>query len=189
MVFMKASEAAAKSEPKAQGRAGRLAPDPALVGPDMPQCKRIIIADDVEFAYCASPIVKLHAENRPFANTVSAIGQRSIDINGVPYLASLVVAPEGAVQAWPVSSSAELTEAHFEALAQGQPELVVLGTGSKQRFVHPRLVAALAAKRIGLETMDTPAACRTYNILMSEGRKVIGAFILETYSQSTQGTV
>ncbi|MFM2399025.1 MAG: hypothetical protein RL341_1182 [Pseudomonadota bacterium] len=155
----------------------------------MSQCKTIIIGVDVVFANCASPIVKLHAETRPFANTVSAIGQSSIDINGVPYSASLVVAPEGDVHTWPVARWEDLTEAHFEALAQSQPELVVLGTGAKQRFVHPRLTAALAAKRIGLEIMDTAAACRTYNILMSEGRKVIGAFILETYIQAKQGTV
>jgi uncharacterized protein len=135
------------------------------------------------------PRMKLHAESRPFANTVSAIGQSSIDINGVPYAASIVVAPEGPVQDWPVAAVEHLTEAHFEQLSHSQPELVVLGTGLKQRFVHPRLAAALAAKRIGLETMDTPAACRTYNVLMAEGRKVIGAFILETYSQAKQGAV
>jgi uncharacterized protein len=133
--------------------------------------------------------VKLHAESRPFANTVSAIGQHSIDINGVAYAASVVVAPEGPVQEWPVIAVEELTEAHFEQLSHSKPELVVLGTGAKQQFVHPRLTAALAAKRIGLETMDTPAACRTYNVLMAEGRKVIGAFILQTPSQATQGAV
>jgi uncharacterized protein len=143
----------------------------------------------VVFADCAHKIVKLHAENRPFANTVSAIGQSSIDINGVPYAASVVVAPEGPVQQWLVTAVEELTEAHFEQLSHSQPELVVLGTGAKQQFVHPRLTAVLAAKRIGLETMDTPAACRTYNVLMAEGRKVIGAFILKPLSQAKQGAV
>jgi uncharacterized protein len=130
--------------------------------------------------------LKLHAENRPFANTVSAIGQHSIDINGVAYAASVVVAPEGPVQQWPVAAVEELTSLHFEQLSQSRPELVVLGTGIKQRFVHPQLAAVLATRRIGLEMMDTPAACRTYNVLMAEGRKVIGAFILQPPSHTTQ---
>ena len=57
--------------------------------------------------------------------------------------------------------------------------MVILGTGPRQRFVHPRLIAALTARRIGVETMDNPAACRTYNILMAEGRRVALALILD----------
>jgi uncharacterized protein len=57
--------------------------------------------------------------------------------------------------------------------------VVILGTGERQRFVHPRLSAPLTARRIGVECMDTNAACRTYNILMGEGRKVLLALIIE----------
>jgi uncharacterized protein len=79
---------------------------------------------------------------------------------------------------WPVASFDELTAAHFEAIAADAPDVVILGTGARQRFVHPRLLAALSARRIGVECMDNQAACRTYNILMGEGRKVTLALIL-----------
>ncbi len=57
--------------------------------------------------------------------------------------------------------------------------MVILGTGARQRFIHPRLIAALTARRVGVETMDNQAACRTYNILMAEGRRVALALILD----------
>ena len=70
-----------------------------------------------------------------------------------------------------------LSAEHFEAIAALDPEVVLLGTGRVQRFPHPRLTTALSSRRIGIEAMDTGAACRTYNILMSEGRKVLAALI------------
>ena len=70
-----------------------------------------------------------------------------------------------------------MTPADFEAMLALTPEVVLLGTGSRQRFAHPRLHACLSAARIGLECMDTGAACRTYNILMAEGRRVLAALI------------
>jgi uncharacterized protein len=66
---------------------------------------------------------------------------------------------------------------HFDAVLAAEPEVVLLGTGARQRFAHPRLTAALIARRIGVESMDTGAACRTYNILMTEGRKVLAALL------------
>jgi uncharacterized protein len=72
-----------------------------------------------------------------------------------------------------------LTAAHFEKIEEDKPDVVILGTGERQRFVHPRLVAALSARHIGVESMDSKAACRTYNVLMGEGRKVTLALIIE----------
>ena len=72
------------------------------------------------------------------------------------------------------------TAADFEQILALRPEVVLLGTGARQRFAHPRLYASLSAARIGLEMMDTGAACRTYNILMAEGRKVLAALIPPT---------
>jgi uncharacterized protein len=89
------------------------------------------------------------------------------------------VAPEQPVRDWNVENFAALSAAHFEALAAEAPEIVLLGTGSKQRFPHPRITGALMHARIGLEVMDTLAACRTYNILMSEGRRVLAALLQE----------
>jgi uncharacterized protein len=71
-----------------------------------------------------------------------------------------------------------LGEADFERLLEPAPEMVVLGTGEKQRFLHPRITSPLHRARVGLEVMDTRAACRTYNILVAEGRNVIAALIV-----------
>ena len=72
-----------------------------------------------------------------------------------------------------------LAEADFERLLETSPEIVLLGTGATQRFPHPRLTAPLHRARVGLEVMDTRAACRTYNILVAEGRNVTAALIVE----------
>jgi uncharacterized protein len=87
--------------------------------------------------------------------------------------------PETPPRAWDVASFDQLTEQHFARIAEDAPDVVILGTGARQRFVHPRLVASLAARRVGVECMDSKAACRTYNILMGEGRKVTLALIIE----------
>jgi uncharacterized protein len=78
-----------------------------------------------------------------------------------------------------VSRFEDLSAAHFEQIAADKPDVVILGTGEKQRFVHPRLITSLSSQRIGVESMDSHAACRTYNILMGEGRKVTLALIIE----------
>ncbi|HET8694282.1 MAG TPA: MTH938/NDUFAF3 family protein, partial [Aquabacterium sp.] len=71
------------------------------------------------------------------------------------------------------------TEAHFLQIAQAQPEVVIFGSGTTLRFPAPSLLRPLMAARIGIETMDTAAACRTYNILVAEGRRVMAALLLE----------
>ena len=72
-----------------------------------------------------------------------------------------------------------LAEADFERLLQPSPEIVLLGTGSTQRFLHPRITSPLHRAHVGLEVMDTRAACRTYNILVAEGRNVTAALIVD----------
>ena len=71
-----------------------------------------------------------------------------------------------------------LAEADFAALLAHKPEVVLLGTGATLRFPHPRLLAPLTDARVGVEVMDTPAACRTFNILSGEGRRAIAALIV-----------
>ena len=72
----------------------------------------------------------------------------------------------------------DLSAEHFERIAADKPDVVILGTGERQRFIHPRLIASLSELRIGVECMDNQAACRTYNILMGEGRKVTLALVI-----------
>jgi uncharacterized protein len=92
------------------------------------------------------------------------------EINAQRYNYSLIVLPEAPPRAWDAPASSA-DEEHF-ADRRRRPDVVILGTGERQRFVHPKLTAALTMRRIGVECMDSQAACRTYNILMGEGRKV-----------------
>lgn len=123
--------------------------------------------------------MKLHSSTTKQYQTVTGYDDRGVEINAQRFEFSLIVMPETAPRAWPVASFEALTEAHFEAIEANQPDVVILGTGARQRFVHPRLIAGLSARRIGVECMDSQAACRTYNILMGEGRKVTLALIIE----------
>lgn len=116
--------------------------------------------------------------------TVTAYDDAGVEINAKYFTHSLLVMPEIAPIAWPVDHFEALTAAHFMPIEAQNPDVVILGTGQRQRFVHPKLTAALTSRRIGVECMDNQAACRTYNILMAEGRKVTLALIIETAEPS-----
>ena len=103
-------------------------------------------------------------------------GQR-IDLLRQRHEGALLLMPHGPVRPWAVDTFEALAPLHFEQLLAETPELVLVGTGVSQRLVHPRLVAALHAARIGVDAMTTQAACRTYNILMAEGRRVVAALL------------
>ena len=91
---------------------------------------------------------------------------------------SFLISAEKLVEDWRPQTLDELTEADLEAVFALQPEIVVLGSGTRQRFPSPRLLAAILARGIGCEVMDTGAACRTYNVLVSEARRAVGALLL-----------
>ena len=121
--------------------------------------------------------MKLQPDLNPLLNTVTAYGEGFVEINARRFEAALIVQPEGAVIAWEAVQFELFAPEHFELIAARAPDLVVLGTGARQRFPDPRLTAPLTRARIGIEVMDTRAACRTYNILMTEGRKVLAALL------------
>ena len=98
---------------------------------------------------------------------------------------SVVIGSRGEKFDWNCKRFDELTAEHFARLAETQPELVIFGSGTRLRFVPPAFMRALMERRIGVETMDTLAACRTYNILAGEGRQVIAALLIET--EGTEG--
>ncbi|GAB3405226.1 Mth938-like domain-containing protein [Massilia agilis] len=123
--------------------------------------------------------MKLHSQDNQQYQTVTGYDAQGVEINAKRYEFSVLVMPEVEPRAWPVTRFEELTAEHFTAIAQDQPDVVILGTGERQRFVHPKLVTALSSRRVGVESMDSHAACRTYNILMGEGRKVTLALIIE----------
>jgi len=97
-------------------------------------------------------------------------------VNGERRSSSLVVLPDR-VEQWSAARFDTLTAEDFAFLKDLGAEIVLLGTGARQRFPHPRLTAALARERIGVEVMDLQAACRTYNILVAEERKVAAALL------------
>lgn len=126
--------------------------------------------------------MKLHPTLTPpnqHYQTVTAYDENSVEINGIRFTHSLVVLPKVAPAPWPVANFAELAPHHFAQIETSTPDVVIFGTGQRQRFIHPQLIAKLAEKRIGVECMNNQAACRTYNILMAEDRNVALALLFE----------
>jgi uncharacterized protein len=111
-------------------------------------------------------------------NVFTGHGTGFVRLGVVEYRDNLLVTPERVVTGWAPGGFDQLTEADFSALAALTPEVALLGTGATLRFPHPRLTRPLIDAGIGLEVMDTPAACRTFNILAAEGRKVAAAVLL-----------
>ena len=120
--------------------------------------------------------MKLHASPASTLNTFSGYGEGYVLVNGERHERNLIVMPEQLLP-WSAASFDALKEEDFQALLELGIDILLLGTGPKQRFPHPRLTRALAAKRIGVEAMDLQAACRTYNILMAEERRVAAALL------------
>lgn len=121
--------------------------------------------------------MKLHADTPTTQFTVTAYGPGFVEINQVRHATNVIVTPDQ-VEPWPVANFEALAEHDFERLRDLRSEVVLLGTGSRQRFPRPQLTRPLTDARIGLEVMDTQAACRTYNILMAERRKVAAALLI-----------
>lgn len=113
-------------------------------------------------------------------NTVTAYSDEYLEINQKRYRHSVIFMPEGDIIPWAIKSYEHLNASHFSMIAIYQPELVIFGSGQEHHFLHPSLLKPLIQLHIGIETMDTQAACRTYNILMMERRKVLAALILNT---------
>jgi uncharacterized protein len=91
--------------------------------------------------------------------------------------ASFVISPNALIEQWPVTDVARLTPADLDALLALKPELIILGSGATQAFPPPEAQAACLSRGIGLETMTNAAAARTFNVLASEGRRVVAGFI------------
>ena len=122
--------------------------------------------------------MKLHLERPAGQNAFTGYGPGWVDVNGRRYERNLIVMPEAIITEWQVDAVATLTAAHFADLAPFRPEILLLGSGAAFRLAPPTLVRALAAENIGVESLDTHAACRTYNILLGEGRLVAAALFL-----------
>jgi uncharacterized protein len=121
--------------------------------------------------------VRIHLETGEQANLIRTYGPGRITIQDRVFQTSLIVLPHELITDWPPQSFEAIAAPHMQSLAALDCEVILLGTGRRLRFPAPALLAPLAAAGIGWEIMDTGAACRTYNILMAEGRKVAAALL------------
>jgi len=111
-------------------------------------------------------------------NVFTGHGAGFVRLGIVEYRENLLVTAERVVTGWAPGGFDQLTDSDFTALAALAPEVALLGTGAALRFPSPRLTRPLVDAGIGLEVMDTPAACRTFNILAAEGRRVAAAILV-----------
>lgn len=122
--------------------------------------------------------MKFQPERAEGVNVITRHDPLQVWVGNEAHASSVLVPWNGDVQVWPASTPAELTAAHFERILELKPQLVIFGSGPKLQFVKPALMRALIDHHIGVETMDTPAACRTFNVLAAEGRAVVAALLL-----------
>ena len=120
--------------------------------------------------------MKLHETQIAGNKLVTAYGDGYVEINRERHHGSLVLCSD-AVSPWPPADFDALQPEHFATLLTLQPEVVIFGSGTRLRFPHPRLTAALTNAGIGVEVMDNNAACRTYNFLQAEGRQVVAVLL------------
>jgi uncharacterized protein len=123
--------------------------------------------------------VKFQPDFQDGVNTIARHDGTSIWVAGRQHAGNVVVPATGDIRRWSVADFSSLEPQHFDELVAGAPELVLFGSGARLRFVAPALLRGLIERRIGIETMDTAAACRTFNVLVSEGRSVVAALLME----------
>lgn len=123
--------------------------------------------------------MKLHLAHNAGLLTFSSHGPGYVSVNGTRYESSIMVCGHHIESDWAPGGFEHLDAAQFERLANLDAEIVLFGSGERQRFPQPALLKALISKGTGLEVMDTKAACRTYNILVAEGRRVACGILIE----------
>jgi uncharacterized protein len=123
--------------------------------------------------------MKFQPDTPTGVNVVTRHERGRVWVGSTPYTRSVLVPWSGPVLAWEAAAFEALAAAHFEHLLALRPEVVIFGSGTRLRFAAPALLRALIDRRVGVETMDTAAACRTYNVLAGEGRAVLAALLIE----------
>jgi uncharacterized protein len=124
--------------------------------------------------------MKLHLANTPAQNSFTGHGDGYVLLNGRKITQSVIVTAEQVIENWAPAGFDALKHNDFQTLLELSPEIILLGSGARFRFLHPATTKELAAAGIGVEAMDTAAACRTYNVLLAEGRKVAAALIIDS---------
>ena len=123
--------------------------------------------------------VKLHLANTAGLNMFTAYGDDYVAVNHEKHLKNLILLPESIIHEWSTATIETLTQADMQKLLELGTEIILLGTGKRLRFPPGPLMRPFAPAGIGLEIMDLQAACRTYNILAAEGRKVAAALLFD----------
>lgn len=122
--------------------------------------------------------MKLHLTQAAGNQLITGYDNGWVEINTVRHTQSLIVMPNQLIENWVTGDFDSLVELDFALLLELKPEVILLGTGPRHRFIHPRITRNLTDTGISIECMDTAAACRTYNILMAEGRHVAAALLI-----------
>ena len=128
--------------------------------------------------------MKLQPDQAP-TQAIQAAGDGWLMIDGVHITHSVLIGAKGEHEAWDCDSHTSVSETHFQQILKHKPELVLFGSGPRQQFIHPKNYRCLIANGIGIEIMDTLAACRTYNVLAGEGRHVMAALILSSTKETS----
>ena len=108
---------------------------------------------------------------------IRAISDKGIRVGNQVYSGPLIISAGKLLTNWPVGSPTELTSQHLDQILELEPELVLIGTGKRQVFLPPEMLMVFYRQSVGIETMNTQAACRTFNVLVSEGRNVVAALM------------
>lgn len=111
-------------------------------------------------------------------NRINAYEQGSILIGNERFVSSFIITPSIVIYNWPPQIFTDITSYHLDQILEMKPELILLGTGRQQHFPETDLFSNTAKLNIGFEVMDTGAACRSYNILLQEGRNVAAALLM-----------
>jgi uncharacterized protein len=121
--------------------------------------------------------MKFQPDRADGVNLITRHAPGRVRVGAAEHAGAVIVPWTGAIEDWQVTGWEALTAGHFERLLRLRPELVVFGSGARLRFPPTALLRSLIDARIGIETMDTAAACRTYNVLASERRAVVAALL------------
>lgn len=121
--------------------------------------------------------MKLQATRAEGQNVFTAYGEGYVSVNSVRYTNNLLVLPDRLINDWTTATFDTLSISDLELLVALETEIVILGTGNRLRFPRPELLRPFIQAQKGLEVMDIQAACRTYNVLISEGRQVAAGLI------------
>ncbi len=122
--------------------------------------------------------MKFQPDQLAGVNVINRVEPGRLWVNATEWTRSVLVPWQGEPRAWEVGGLPDLTAARFDEILAFEPEVVIFGSGATLSFIQPALYRGLIQHRIGLETMDTGAACRTYNVLAAEGRRVLAAVLV-----------